>query len=237
MWLAVGQDLSHFDAMRVVLIALLAASFVTASICFSCSPENGGTRCRLTATGDVWLENEYNKNSYDFLIAGLHPGYPLKRSLLKFEDIPSSCEEVVTATMHVHYWYAHKASFYSESQVPWIPRPIEARQVLKSWSEAQATRNVRLISTPWSAPYLDVNNVDASSSILDTQTISRNTTAHYISWNITLSAQNWRGGQPNNGILLSAANEDVFGREIRFYSRERPQDEVPYLEIFCRTGE
>ena len=135
--------------------------------------------------------------------------------------------------MHVHYWYAHKASFYSESQVPWIPRPIEARQVLKSWRENEATRNVRLVNTPWSAPYLNTNNNDARSGIDDTQTISRTTTRGYISWNITTTATNWLAGQPNHGILLSATNEDVYGREIRFYSSERSFGLRPFLEVLC----
>ena len=190
---------------------------------------------RLKATGDVWLEWELNNNGNDFLLVGLHPGYPLKRSLLKFEDIPSSCEEVVTATMHVYYQSAYKASFCSESQVPWIPRPIEARQVLKNWSEHEATPTLRFTGMPWGAPYLDVNNVDASSHILDIQTISRDTNSSYISWNVTISARNWRAGQPNNGILLLAANEDVFGRVIRFPSHEYGWPGVPYLELICKS--
>ncbi len=98
--------------------------------------------------------------------------------------------------------YAHKASYSSETQVPWIPRPIEARQVLKSWMETRATRDVRFINAPWSRAYLDLNNVDARLNADDTQTFSRNTTAGYIPWNITTTARNWLASQPNNGILF-----------------------------------
>lgn len=194
------------------------------------------TSNRLEAIADVFLEGNGNMNHYDFLIVGLHPGHPLKRSLLKFEDIPSICQKLMTATMYVYYWYGHKASFQTESQAPWIPRFIEARQVLKSWSETQATRNVRLINTPWSSPYLNLNSVDARSYADDAQTISRDTPSQYIPWNITPTARNWIAGQPNNGILLSTTNEHLSGRDIRFYSRRRPTNLVPYVDVLCTTG-
>ena len=187
----------------------------------------------LNATGDVFLEDSFNKNYHNFLIVGLHPGYNLKRSLLRFEDIPPSCQFIASARMHVHYWYAHKASFMTEEQVPWIPRPIQARQVLRSWIENQATRDSRYIGAPWNEQYLDLNNIDANACVDDTQTISRSTSSGYIVWDITTTAQNWLAGQPNHGILLMASNEDENGREIRFHSRESSPDQAPYLEVTC----
>ena len=219
------------------LTGLLILWHVKIIFSYSCSTgDTGDTLCRLSATEDVFVYDSSNQNNFNFLIVGLHPGFPLKRTLLKFEDIPSTCQVLHRATMYVHYWYAHKASYLSESEVPWIPRPIQARQVLRSWRDTQATRDVRLVNTPWSRPYLNLNDADARMNVDDTQTISRSNTAGYISWNITTSARNWLAGQPNNGILLSAANDDVFGREIRFYSRERSTANlVPYLEIHCTS--
>lgn len=212
-----------------LLAVVFILSFVQVSFSCSCSPV---TLCRLDATEDVIVYSS-TQNHFNFLIVGLHPYYPLKRSLLKFEDIPSTCSKVVRATMHVHYWYAHKASFLSETVVPWIPRPLEAHQVLKSWEEAQVTWDVRFSGAPWSEPYLGLDNTDASSVIADTQVISRSTRSDYISWDITAVAENWLAGQPNYGILLLASNEDVPGREIRFYSRERSPNLAPYLEVLC----
>ncbi len=217
---------------QVLIVFLLSA--VHTSYCYSCSPSGSTTLCRLDATQDVWLEGA-NKNSYDFLIAGIHPGYPLKRSLLKFEDIPSNCQEIVSASMHVYFWYAHKPSFMTEAQVPWIPRPVQARQVLKSWSETEATPNVRSRNTPWSVRYLGLDNTDSSSHVDDTYTISRGHPAGYTSWNVTHMAGNWLSGQPNRGVLLMVSNEDQLGREIRFYSREHSLNRAPYLEIVCAT--
>ena len=138
--------------------------------------------------------------------------------------------------IYVHYWYAHKASYSSESEVPWIPRPIEARQILKSWRENEATRSKRLTNTQWNVPYMNLNDIDARSDIDDTKTISRNTLRGFISWNITKTAANWLAGQPNNGIVLSAQNENVPGRDIRFYSRERAFNLQPYSEVLCDDG-
>ena len=181
----------------------------------TCTPSASGTTCLLDVTGDVFVYNSGNQNHYDFLIVGIHPGYPLKRTLLKFEDIPSSCHAIETANAYVYYWYAHKASFLSEEQAPFIPRPIQARQVLKSWTETRATRDVRFSNAPWSKAYLGLDNTDAKSHVDDTQTVSRNTSADYIGWNVTTTANNWLTGQPNHGILLSVSNEDQLGREIR----------------------
>ena len=86
----------------------------------------------------------------------------------------------MNATMHVYYWYGHKPSLYSELQAPWIPRPIEARQVLKSWNETQATRDTRLTGTPWTPYYMNLSNVDARSNADDTQTIDERTARGYI---------------------------------------------------------
>ena len=137
--------------------------------------------------------------------------------------------------MYVYYWYAHKASWQSEAVAPWTPRPIEACQILKNWKADEATRDVRLTDTEWSAPYLNLNNIDARLNADDTQTISRDTASDYISWNIVTTAKNWLSGQPNYGILLSAANEAAVGRDIRFYSRKRSVDQEAYVEVLCAS--
>lgn len=223
---------------KILLVEVLILSFVGVSFSFSCSPLSTNTYlCRLNATGDVWLESStYNNNNSNYLIVGLHPSFPLKRSLIKFEDIPPICHKVLTGKMFVHYWYAHKASSRSDEEVPFIPRPVEARQVQRSWRENEATSTVRFTRVPWNVPYLGLNDDDASSNIDDTKTIDQSTVRSYISWNITSTVKNWLAGQPNHGILLMASNEYQPGREIRFYSRERPPDLVPYLEVSCSTS-
>lgn len=56
---------------------------------------------QLDVVQDVWLErSNANYNNLDSLIVGEHLGFPLKRSLLQFEDLPadSGCDEVSAAT-------------------------------------------------------------------------------------------------------------------------------------------
>lgn len=61
---------------------------------------NGKTSCRLDVVQDVWIERPTtNYNNYDWLLIAKHPGYPLKRSLLQFEDFSwdeSGCSETVS---------------------------------------------------------------------------------------------------------------------------------------------
>ena len=63
----------------MVLVALL----MDTTSAYTCMPSNssGGNLCRLVATADVWLENGRNYNYNNFLIVGLIPQYPEKRSL------------------------------------------------------------------------------------------------------------------------------------------------------------
>ena len=186
----------------------------------------------IEATADVWLENGRNYNYNNFLIVGLIPQYPKKRSLLKFEDIPSSCEQVISAHMYLYYWYAHKASWQTEQQAPFIPRPLQVRQVLKSWTENQATRYNRFHSAPWSTSYLGLDDTDAKSYVDDTLTISNRDSPGYVKWNITYAARNWKNGQNNYGVIISASNENTFGRSIRFRSREYV-GRKPYVDVLC----
>ena len=66
----------------------------------------------LGVTNDVTLERgSQNFNYLSYLIVGTHPDYPLKRSLMKFQDIPSDCSLPLQATLNIFFVYAHKASF------------------------------------------------------------------------------------------------------------------------------
>ena len=99
---------------------------------------------KLKVVEDVTLESEStNYNYLQYLITSNHPGYPKKRSLLRFQNIPSGCKSVNHAMMYIYYVYSHKASFYTVDQAPFITRTIQAHRVLKSWKETQATSSRR----------------------------------------------------------------------------------------------
>ena len=75
------------------------------------------------------LERTTNQNSLEFLIVGQHVGFPKKRSLLQFEDLPSTCTHINWAKMYVYFSYSHKASFNTVDEAPYISRPLEVHQV------------------------------------------------------------------------------------------------------------
>lgn len=84
---------SKFGMKAVFLFALclLDAANVPVSGMTCTYVGNGFTNCRLEATQDVTLESGYtNYNYLDYLIIAEHTNYPLKRSLLQFEDFTAS---------------------------------------------------------------------------------------------------------------------------------------------------
>ena len=72
-----------------------------------------------------------NPGSHQFLIVGMHTGWPLKRTLIKW-NMPNLApdEVVVSATMRLYFLYAHRAS--NQPNEPWIPRWIFASPLLVS---------------------------------------------------------------------------------------------------------
>lgn len=123
----------------VILIQLLAASQQLEAV--TTSNLGSGTVYKLQVVKDVSVERSTTIYNYlQYLIVGLHPGFPRKRSLLQFEDLPSNCTEMHWATMYLYYVYSHKASFYTVQQAPFISRNIQVHEVLKEWEESQATK-------------------------------------------------------------------------------------------------
>ena len=188
----------------------------------------------MKATEDVFLERENNQSHYDFLIVSNHVGYPKKRTLVKFDNMPSSCTNIQCmqwAKMYLYYWYSHKASFDTVSEAPYIPRPLQVNQVKEPWREKQATRDNRLSGVPWNKPYLGLDGSDAMDHQTDIVTIFTGRPSGYIEFDITETARNWKEGQPNYGVVVSVVNEDVCGRDTRFYSH-RHSEYQPLMTVF-----
>ncbi len=51
-----------------------------------------GMLYRLHVTKDTFLYPTGSWGDYEYLIAGLLANYPLKRTLVQFEDLPSTCK-------------------------------------------------------------------------------------------------------------------------------------------------
>ena len=216
--------------LQLLTIALVITIGVSQSI--SSTNLGNGLLHRLEAKQDVWLESSSRKYNYNFLIVGSHLGYPKKRSLIQFEDLPQ-CTHVKWAKMYLYFWYAHKASFQTVQQAPYIPRTLQVHQVKQEWSETVATSGKRLPNTPWSKPYLALDGTDAAPYPQDDgTTLFTARPGGYMEFDVTQAARNWKAGEPNYGLLIWATNENEFGRDARFYSRERNENK-PFLNVLC----
>ena len=208
-----------------------ATTQICCPICSTCPVWKDYPVVRLNCTQDVWLEGSGNKASYNFLIVGKHPQYAKKRILIKFEDTPNvtECQNIIWAKIYLKYWYSHKASWQTPQQAPNIPRTLQVHQLKKEWRETEATSFNRLNGHKWSKQYVALDEVEAAASTLDTVIF---TGQRYLELDITKAAQNWKSGDPNYGVLIWATNEDVDGRDIRFFSKERSNGH-PFLLVYC----
>ena len=75
----------------------------------------------------------------------------------------------------------------------------------------------------------------AVASVLDVVTVYTGRPSGYMEFDITQAAKNWRSGQPNYRVGISVTNEQIFGREARFYSHERGNDWRihPMMSVLC----
>ena len=195
------------------------------------------TQYRLKVVEDVTLEQgSKNFNYLKYLIVGLHPDYPKKRSLLKFEDVPRACGVVNSAKMYLYYQYSHKASFYTDAQVPFFSRTIQAHRVLKSWKETQATSTKRYSGAYWNTQWLGLDNIDAKHSSTGSQvTIHPRQEKGFVSIDVTSAVKEWKAGHPNYGVVIWATNEYRAGRGTRFASKsESDSSKHPYIVVNCR---
>ena len=221
--------------MKQVIITLLILIATEYSLALLKLDYGNGIFYRMSATDDVFVYNGGNQNFRDFLIVGNHPDYPLKRTLVRFEDIPHTCKSIQRAKMYLYFWYSHKASFMSDAEVPYIPRPLQVNQIKKYWNESTATRDSSQPGVQWNTTYLGLDGSDAVASALDVVTVYTGRPAGQMEFDITQAAKNWLSGQPNYGVVISATNEEIQGREARFYSRERKGDwrVHPRMTVLC----
>ena len=217
---------------------LFIATFVVFSIgkviCLPTANGGQGDVYGLKVVADVWLEGSYNKNGYGWLLVGAHAGYRKKRSLLRFENIPSACKTVNYATMYIYYSHSHKARGQSVTAAPFISRTIQAHRVLKSWNETQATQYSRDFSNKWEIPYLGLDDTDANDCPTGHTIIHTYRPPGFVEIETTSAIQDWKAGKPNYGLLIWATNEDTNGRDTRFIGRSHTDSSKhPYMLVNC----
>ena len=202
--------------------------------CFAQWDSGAGTLYQMQVVEDVWLEGSLNFNNYPWLIVGHLPQFRKKRSLIRFEDIPSNCTYVNYAMMYLYYEYSHKASWQSVTQTPFIIRIIQAHRVLKSWSETQATSIRRNSTEFWHQPYLGLDDTDASSCPTGHTIIYTRRAPGFVEVEVTSAVREWMAGKPNYGLLIWATNEDQLGRGTRFNSKyHSDSSRHPYIQLNC----
>ena len=213
-------------------LMLIALGILT---CFAQYDSGAGTLYKLQVVEDVFLERSTsNNNNYKWLIVGRHLQYPKKRSLLRFENIPSGCTNVNHAMMYIYYSYSHKPSWHTVHQTPFITRTIQAHRVLKSWQETQATTTKRNSTTFWYQEYLGLDGTDANYCPTGQTTIYANRPPGFVEIEVTSAVKDWKAGKPNHGLLLWATNEDQNGRDTRFLSKSHnDSSQHPYIQINC----
>ena len=223
------------SVVMALLMVVLAAAPVRGVNTFD---TGAGTVYKLSVTQDVWLESgNRNYNNYEYLIVSKIPRYPNKRTLVQFEDLPSSCpsKNVTSAKMYLYYIYSHKPSFMSAKSVPFIPRYLQVHLVKKPWDESQTTSTMRLRGIPWSSPWLALDGTDAEATPQQgTVTIFPYRPSGFVEFDVTDAVKNWSRGVPNNGLVIRATNELVLGRSNRFASNGNSDtSKHAYVLVHC----
>ena len=223
------------SVVMALLMVVLAAAPVRGVNTFD---TGAGTVYKLSVTQDVWLESgNRNYNNYEYLIVSKIPRYPNKRTLVQFEDLPSSCpsKNVTSAKMYLYYIYSHKPSFMSAKSVPFIPRYLQVHLVKKPWNESQTTSTMRLRGIPWSSPWLALDGTDAEATPQQgTVTIFPYRPSGFVEFDVTDAVTNWSRGVPNDGLLIRATNELVLGRSNRFASNGNSDtSKHAYVLVHC----
>ena len=159
--------------------------------------------------------------------------------------------------MYLYYAYSSKPSWMTVNQVPFITRTIQAHRVLKSWNESQATTTKRYSSTSngkvwsmsrgiqlqshqpqtsnlWDQPYLGLDDTDANDCPTGQVTIYAKRPAGFVEIDVTSAMKEWKAGKPNYGALILATNENIDGRDTRFFSKSYSDPtKHAYIQLNC----
>ncbi|XP_031558872.1 uncharacterized protein LOC116295241 [Actinia tenebrosa] len=226
-----------FTALSVTLLVALCSS-VTQGV--SISNSGDGNVVRLNVVQDVTLERPgTNFNFLKYLLVGRHPQFPLKRSLIQFENFSyGNCpaNKIRWAKMYVYFVYAHKASWHSVTQTPYLSHKIQVHTVKRRWAESQATSSRPLIGQSWSQTYLGLNNQDAESRPQYCSTfIYAYRPRGFVEFDVTRAVRDWRSGRKSNyGLLLKVKDEKRNGRDLRFASNaDADPKKHAFINVMC----
>ena len=185
----------------------------------------------LNIVQDVTVVSYSNYDYLEYLLVAQHTSYPLKRSLVQFENLRSSCppNKIQYAKMYLYFPYAQRANFMSVKLVPYLKHTFQVYRVLKPWKEQEATSRYRQMGLKWNSTLLNIGNDTESEPQCEYSFNERSkcspTTLYpprpsgFMEFDVTMAMRSWSKGAPNYDLLVKVINKAANGRDIRFYSK------------------
>jgi hypothetical protein len=224
-----------------VLLSLLLALGASGALLASAAPDsgdqNGPPVLNLSSASDSALTLQQGVNGY----AGANDAYldnnfPARRQgsldianlriskgqqnvLVRF-DLSSLPPGVQVVSANLQLW-----SYYADNSTPTL---VEAYQVLRAWTDIEATWIESQSGQPWVGPGCSSGGLDRTTVPLDTRTLS--TVNRWYSFDVTGAVRQWTNGwMPNHGLLLLASS--VSNHHALRSSDWLDVDQRPKLEI------
>ena len=201
---------------------------------------------KLNVVQDVTLERTTNMNYLQFLLLARLTYYPLKRSLVQFENLRSTCppSKIRYAKMYLYFLLAHRAGFRPIKLQPYFKHTFELYRVLMPWKEQEATIQYRQRGLKWNSKLLNIGKDTESEpqcgNCFSDGRNCRPTTlypprpAGFMEFDVTKAMRSWSNGAPNYGLLMKVVNEVENGRDIRFYSKSHSNSRRhPFIYVTC----
>ena len=233
--------MTNFVWSAIIFAAIL--SFLEA---YSTFDFGNGIIHKLEIVQDVTLERTTNMDYLEYLLIARLTAYPLKRSLVQFENLSSACplNEIQYAKMYLYFAYAHRASFRSMEAQPYLKHTFQVYRVLKPWKEQEATIEYRQRGLKWDSTLLNIGTDTVSEpqceysegSKCSPTTLYPPRPSGYMEFDVTKAIRNWRNGSQNFGLLVKVINEAENGRGIRFYSKSHSDSrQHPFINVLCKN--
>ena len=232
--------------LNIIWSSILLAAIPSFSEAYLSWDFGDGFIHKLNVVQDVTLERRSNMDRLNYLLVGRHIYYPLKRSLVQFENLRSTCplNKIRFAKMYLYFHYQHGPGWVPARKKPFLKHTLQVYRVLKSWNEREATIQYRKKGFTWRSRLLNIGrdteselqcgcSFDGVSKCLPT-TLSPLQPPRYIEFDVTKAVRSWRKGAPNYGLLLKVVNEKINSRDIRFYSKyHKNPAQHPFIYVTC----
>ena len=218
------------------LIWFWVVLLVPVTHCVTTNDTGAGIVYRLNVLQDVTLETEAkNFNFLQYLVVGKHPGFPNRRSLLHFENLPFNCPhyKIKWAKMYLYFDHAHKMRYMTHEfkNVSEILRKLDVHMVKSAWDESQATSLYRFRGAPWCSQILlslNVCDVEPNAQSNDVSLFPITPCGFCRIWH------HYCSGIPNYGVMVRATNEMTQGRDVRFFSKSYSDNlKHAFVNVFC----